>query len=305
MRAIRSIPVPSYAWLTAAAMTFSMQVSATAITAIDAFTITRSGINASLLGTYEGQQLLYQDSFSDGAAPPSGGTFSNGTTGTYNVLGTYPGSAESGGALALDSSLGGDFTNANGGGRTLQRSILLTDVDPTSQAGLKEAFNTFSVFGLFDLTIPPSPADGYGILLNDGGPSGATESLDLFVRREENNNVVIRFQEQDYLNQMINTIALNALLVPLGADQIELRLQRADLGTDAITAAYRYWDNGVAMSSFIDIAGSADFFTSNGWARGGFFAVEALQAVPEPGTLGLFGGALLGLAAVRRRRASA
>ena len=287
----------------AAAMVLPIPVQATAVTAIDEFVITRSGITSSLLGTYEGRQVFYRDSFGDGTPPPSAGSFFNGTTGTYNVLGSYPAGAELGGKLGMDSSLGGPFINAIGAGRTLQRSVLPTDADPLTQAGLKETFHTFSVFGLFDLTIPPVRGDGYGIAVNDGGPLGSTESIDFFVRREMNDSLVIRLQEQDFLNSVVNTLELDSLLIPTGADQIELQLQRADLETGALIASYRFWDDGTAMSpSFTTMSATADFFTNSGWARGVFFAVEAVKAVPEPSTLPLLllGGA--GLFAVTRQR---
>jgi len=274
-------------------------VSATVITPLDEFLITRSGITNSQLGSYGGQQVWYRDSFSDGASPPSGGAFFNGTSGTYGVLGSYPAGSESRGQLTLNSALGGPYINANGGGRVLQRSTLQTDVDPESQAGLKKAFHTFSVFGLFGLTTPPNRGDGYGISVSDGGPSGATEAIDLFVRREENNNVVVRLQEQDFLNAVVRTLELDALVVPTGADQIELRLQRGDLATGLLTASYRFWDDGAVLTDFIVMSSTADFFTNNGWARGNFFAV---QLIPEPGVLGLLLLATGLLAFTRTRR---
>jgi len=264
----------------AAALTLSSAVGASVVTAIDAFTITRNG------------QDFYSDSFDDGHPAPAGGTFFTGAPGTYAVLGSYPAGAEAGGKLMLDSSLGGPFVNANGGGRTLQRSILPTDTDPATANGLKQNFHTFALFGLFDLVTPLVIGDGYGIALSDSGPNlpGHT-SIDLLVRREERGAVVIRFQEQDFVNHIVNTLERDELVVPVGADQIELRLLRGDLTSDAVTAGYRFWGGGAALAAgFTPMQASVDIFRDGrGWARGAFFAV---QAIPEPGTL-----ALLGLAA--------
>lgn len=225
--------------------------------------------------------------------------------GSYVVLGSYPAGAESNDKLQLDSSLGGPFINAAGGTRTLQRSILPTSADPATGEGLKWGVHTFSVFGLFDLTIPPLPRDGYGIAVNDGGPSGATESIDLFVRREENGNLRIRLQEQDFTGKVINTLQLDPLNIPTDADQIELRLQLATLGSDQLTASYRFWD-GSNPGPFTVMSNTASFFTTNSWARGAFFAVEGTAAVPEPGTLALLlvSGVYLLAAPSLRRRAS-
>lgn len=305
MFSISSFRTLAKAIIAGSALAASIPAGATAITSIDTFTITRSGIDSagSSFGIYEGEGVFYRDGFSDGAVPPSGGSFFTGAAGTYNVLGSYLSTDESGGKLGLDSSLGGAFTNANGGSRTLQRSVLTTDADPDAQAGLKQAYHTFSVFGLFDLTTPPVSRDGYGIAINDGGPSGATESIDLFVRREENGNLVVRFQEQDFLNKVINTLELDALLsIPVGADQIELQLRRGDLSTKLLTASYRFWDEGSPIGQFITMSATADFFTNNAWARGAFFAVEGTAEVPEPGSLALlFAGMAAGLFAGRAR----
>jgi hypothetical protein len=277
-------------------LALSLSAGATAVTAIDEFVIVRGPAVQGQTATYEGLPVFYRDSFGDSAGPPAGGVFFNGATGSYDVLGAYPAGAESGGRLALDSSLGGAFTNANGSSRTLQRSVLATDTDPSSPAGLKRDLHTFSVFGLFDLTIPQLPRDGYGIAVSDAGPTGGTESIDLFVRREENGRLVVRFQEQDFLNGLINTLELDTLAAPVGADQIELQLRRDDLANDLLTASYRFWDGGVAASPFVEMTTKADFFTNNSWARAGYFAVEGVGAAPEPNSLALLLAGVFALA---------
>lgn len=285
---------------TVVALGLPAPASANAVTAIDTFMILRTptagapGINCN------GQAAFYCDTFSDGAESPAGGQFFNGATGSYGVLGSYPAGAEAAGRLSLDSALGGPFVNAAGGGRSLQRSVLLTDANPASPAGLKQGLHTFGVYGVFDLTLPPAIGDGYGILINDSGPGGGTSSIDLLLRHDEDGNVVIRLQLQDFIQHQILTLERDLLIVPDGADQIEFRLQRADLATNTISAAYRFID-GSQASAFIEMQATVPFFQHTSWARGGFFAT---QKIPEPGMLALLGLALaagMALPAARQR----
>lgn len=286
---------------TVAVFVCSGPAQATAVTAIDAFTIVRSGV-AAPAEVYDGRTVFYRDGFGDGSVPPAGGAFFNGSAGTYNVLGSYAPGAEAAGRLALNSALGGPFVNAAGGGRTLQRSTLLTDVDAATPAGLKQAFHTFAVYGLFGLASPPVPGDGYGIALADGSALPATTSLDLFVRREGSGAVVVRFQEQDFLRDVVDTLALAELAgVPAGTDQIELRLLRGSLSDNLVTAAYRFWDDGAPIGGFIEMSQGVEFFRHNGFARANFFAVQA-SLVPEPASWALVALAATAAGALRRRR---
>lgn len=49
---------------------------------------------------------------------------------------------------------------------------------------------------------------------------------------------MIRFQEQDFVSHIVHTLVRDEFVVPVDADQIELRLLRGDFNTDAVTAAY-------------------------------------------------------------------
>jgi hypothetical protein len=293
-------------------------VQARVVTFIDHFIITRGGIDPPVsFGTYPGpapggQQIYYQDFFDDGSEPPAGEFFASTTPAIppapalYGVFGSYGMSDECcvpapPSKLRLDSSMGGFGANAMGQGRLTQRATLLGDSTPTISArGLKPQFHTFSIFGLFDLMVPPEAVDGYGVTFND---SPATqESVDLLVRRLLSNSVVVRFGHQDFLGSGISVIDEDVLAPPPLADQIELRLEWANVDGDpegdAMFASYRYWGVGAPLEDFVLMSGSSAFSNGKGYGRASFFAV---QAVPEPGTAALLFAALSLLAAVRRR----
>lgn len=275
-------------------------VNASALTFLDHLIITRSPLPVSpgapgFIGTYEGQGIFYADTFSDGLEPPSAGSFAAQIApGSYGVFGNYGSSDESGGKLLLNSSKGALTVNAAGDARRNQQAVLLTNTDPAnSVAGLKQAFHTFAIYGLFDLTLPPNPIDAYSIFLRDSGPElFSTEELTVQLRRELDNSLAIRFFRQDFVGGLITPLDSDPLVVPVGADQVELRLQRANLGSDLVSAAYRFWDNGapVGTGAFTPMDGATDFFNTRAWGQAGFRAFEAV--VPVPSTFLLLLGAL-------------
>jgi len=282
-------------------------VSASSVTFLDHLTITRNltpTAGPTSLGIYEGAGIFYRDQFDDQAEPTSGGSFVGPTAGTYFIqFGGYGGSDESGGKLRLDSSLGGPAANATGQGRRTQQATLPTSTN-TSQSvgGLIQGFHTFSVYGLFDVTIPPNPIEGYGIQIQDNGPMlNATEELAIQVFRQQGGNVVIQWFRQNFAGGSLTPLDSDALVIPAGANQIELRLDRASTASDFVTAAYRFWGNGSPVTAFTVMDNPAEFFNTRGWARAGFRAFEELR-VPEPGTVALLLGALGALILAARRR---
>jgi hypothetical protein len=284
-------------------------VNASAVAFLDHLIITRNLISLTgpqSLGTYEGAGIFYADQFSDGAVPSSGGVFFGPTPGMYFLqFGAYGPSDESGGKLRLDSSLGGPSVNAAGQGRRTQQVTLPTTTNTSQSAqGLIQAFHTFSVYGLFDITLPPDLVDGYGIQIQDNGPAlTATEELAMQVFRRPDGSVVIRSLRQNFAGGGVTILDDDPLVVPAGADQIELRLERASTGSDLVTGAYRFWDGGSPVTAFTVMDNPADFFNNRGWARAGFRAFEQLR-VPEPGTLALLIAALGVLTVGTRQRTS-
>ena len=302
-------PVPRVRGGLAFALSASLLLPASAlgsaVTFLDEFIITRSltpTAGSASLGTYEGAGIFYRDSFDDGLEPPSGGSFFGPNPGNYFTSGSYGATDESGNKLRLDSSMGTVGTNAAGQGRRNQQSILNSNIDPANSVqGLKQAFHTFSIYGRFDLALPPQPVDSYRIFLQDsGGGLFNTEDLGVGVQRLEDGSVVVRFVRQDFVAGTLVVLDEDLLTFPAGADQIELRLQRASLSDDLVSAAYRFWDDGAPVTPFTVMDGATEFFNTRPWGRAGFRAFEAL--VPEPGTLALLLSGLGLLAFFGRRR---
>lgn len=283
-------------------------VSASAVAFLDHFVITRSPLpggpgDPGFLGTYEGQGIFYADLFGNGIEPPSAGAFAFAVAPpVYSVFGAYGLGDESAGKLMLDSSKGALTTNAAGDARRNQQSVLITNTDLSNPiAGLKQPFHTFAVYGLFDLTLPANAREAYQIFLRDedlGLPR--TEEFGVGVARLVDDTLAIVSFYQDFIGGTTTFLDTDPLFFPAGADQIEFRLQRATLGSDLITAAYRFWDGGSPVTAFVVMDNPTELFNNRLWVRPGFRAVEAV--VPEPGTLALLVAALGVLTVAVRRR---
>lgn len=285
-------------------------VSASAVAFLDHLVITRNltpfpGEPGGLGSTYEGAAVYYADLFGDNVEPPSGGVFFGPSAGTYFLqFGAYGATDEAGGRLRTDSTLGAPTTNSAGTNVRTQQSSLISSVDTTqSVQGLIQAFHTFAVYGRFDLALPPEPGDGYGIQIQDSGPAlPSTEELAIQVLRRASGEVGVNWIHQNFAGGILTPLDFDLLVVPAGADQIELRLERASTASDLVTGAYRFWGAGAPLTAFTLMDAPADFFNNRGWARAGFRAFERLP-VPEPGTLVLLIAAIATLIVAVRRRA--
>jgi hypothetical protein len=280
--------------LLAAALLSSVatEALATAITAIDSFSITRNG------------GAFFTDDFTDGFEPPSAPSFASGASASYSVGGTIPGNAETGGKLNLDSSLGQLFINAPEQNRLSQSAVLLTDfTSANTTLGLKRNF-TFVVSGVFDLTSPPELADNYGIVVIDrvpgqGVPGDEQLQVDV-IRSSSDGKVRVRLVRQDFT---LNTLTIiGQQVVDFGqGDQILLMIDHASANSDDLLGSFQYVNGGLPVGSAVDL-GTSTMFRGENWVRADFFAAQ--DAVPEPnaGILLLSGIAILAVARVRQRR---
>jgi hypothetical protein len=265
-----------FAWLALVPLRSTVQASPVFM---DNFSVTKNGA------------LFFDDPFSDGIPPPSAPNFPNGFPALYFVDGTLN---ESAGKVRLDT-VGAAIIPSLVTGQSLffERALLLTNIDPLNlDLGLKSD-DTFSVRGLFDLTIPTQNVEFYGIRLNDGTATTTPNDLvALGVRRGLDGVDRVEFSRAapgtiDFFG--------NLLLDP-GHDQILLDLTRASTGSNAITASFAYVDGGV-IGPFTSYAATVDIFRGENFTRAEFTFLVPVP-VPEPSTLILLGAGLAALAAV-------
>ncbi len=236
---------------------------------------------------------LFIDEFNDGSPPPSAPTLSYFVTGTMGP--------ETGGKLTLDSSGAVPLVLPLGNTMLIQSAILATNIDPANtNAGLKIE-DTFSVHGLFDLTLPDvtKANESYGINLTDRALAQNLPGDDIVGIRVININgdLKIQFFETSFVAHTFNPIS--EVLLDGNHDQILFELTRNDLTTNMVTASFAYLDGGIINGGTQSMPGSAEIFTTQDWTRAQFIS---RTAVPLPAAIWLFGAGLVGLAGLARRK---
>jgi hypothetical protein len=271
-------------------------VSSSALAAVfqlDSFAVTKNG------------NVVFLDTFSDGAPPPSAPNFSDGSPASYNVFGS-PG-PEASGLLTLNTANGGLTANAEGAQRRTIRVALDTNTRTEAEflgRGLK-IDDTLKLGGLFNLGVPAGPQlNGYGIRFTDrpmqnNGLVGQVADFVVFVD-PVTGQARLRWVFQDFESDSVTTVAEIPLAAPLEADQILLEITRPDLANNLFFASYRFLDNGVDTGGG-SFATGIEMFDGENFVRAEFIA---FQSVPEPGVVSLLvAGLLLGAGLMRRRRA--
>lgn len=248
---------------------------------LDELNITRNGA------------ALFNDSFTDGIAPPSAPNFANGSAGSYGVVGTM---SESGGKLVLDST--GAVINPSGFANNTQVAVLNSNTSTLladANKGLKSDY-IFSVMGLFDLTLPGVVGEAYGIRLSDKAATNGTDTFNLGLRTFSD-GVYVELRQVDF-DTVTSTVLQRIALDTSAHDQILLSLERLSTSSNALTASYKYVDGGVAGAA-TTFAAAPTIFNSVNFTRAGIYANTP---VPVPAAVWLLGSGLMGLVAVARKR---
>ena len=250
---------------------------------IDEFKVTRPGIT------------IFDDTFGDGAPPPSAPNFSNGTPTSYVTGGSFTESTANGGQATLDSAHAVSITGVGTATPLIgQSATLLTDISSDTTQGLKQE-NDFTVEGTFDLIAPSDLREGYGIALTDRGPGVVgNDTLNLQVFRSAGGGTAVQLRDLDptaNTSTLIDSMVINATPQE---NQIVLRLSHA-AGSNAISAAFDLYASGVYQST-VNFASTDDIFQGEDWTRAQFIAnapnptVSYLQGIY--GTLAIDGNGL-------------
>jgi VCBS repeat-containing protein len=217
----------------------------------------------SLRITKNGNGAFFFDDFLDGISPPSVPTQvivppqTNPSATTYGGSGVS-GLTESGGRIFFDSDNAVPFIGVGTADPFIGlNAIPRTNIDPANlAAGLKNDDN-FTVTGVFDLILPDSPRETYGIRLTDrligGGGTPPDQQgddmIELVVRMNQAGNLVVALREIDFVADVTTNIQSIALAPPVGADQIRLNLTHSTANTGALVASFEYLAGGVAVGT--------------------------------------------------------
>jgi len=229
--------------------------------ALDEFKITRNGV------TY------FDDTFSDGVAPPNAPNLIGGGAIGYGV---GPGGAsffETAGRVLLVGApnAAASAIAINGFAFAGQRATLQTDnSDALNGSGLKKNM-TFTVDGRFDLAIPADIRDQYGIRLSDNTFANTGDnSVGLAVRRDAD-GVHVTLSELNVATAS-STVLQQINLNPLpGDDQIVLHLSHATTDSTVITASFDLVDDGVVTST-MNFSATGHAFDNENWVQAQFLA---------------------------------
>lgn len=204
-----------------------------------------------------GNANFFVDNFDDGNPPPAvpvGTTTASGYGGSG-----VDGLQEAGGKLIFDSDNAVPFEGVGTPDPIVGlNAILRTNVDPsTPNAGLRTDDN-FTVSAVYDLILPDSPRESYGLRLTDRIVGGdgippdqqGDDVIDIRLQMTTSGSLVVQLREVDFVadtNTIIEQVAFNA---PTGADQIRFNLTHNASDMGEVIGSFDYLDDGVVVGSY-------------------------------------------------------
>lgn len=205
----------------------------------------------------KGTTIVLQDDFSDGLPPPNSPDFNvgqpNQSPTSYAGIGTF---TEAGGKLLFDSNNAVSFVGVGTNDPIIgQDAIARTNIDSNTTVapvlGLKVT-TPFAITGVFDLVVPDSPREVYGIRVTDrlttpvtNGDGSVTAArlgddvFELVVRENIAGQNVVSLRELNFVTDTTTNLQNFNLNAPVGADQIVLKLNHNPNDT-FVTASFQY-----------------------------------------------------------------
>jgi hypothetical protein len=202
--------------------------------------------------------LFFDDTFGDGNPPPSAPSGFGPTS--YTVTGTV---LEQGGKAVLTGANSGFGTGSPTGDPFFgEYATLNTNTDSANTTQGLKSNSSFTVSGLFDLTLPAEDRNEYGIRLTDRTSFQAGDStVELRVVRDPGGIVRVQLREIDFAGGT-RTVLQQFNLNPGTHDQILLTLTHDVINPGAVHASFQLSQGGVLDETVTNFTSTGPFSTA-------------------------------------------
>jgi VCBS repeat-containing protein len=216
---------------------------------------------------------FFDDTFTGNPPPSAPSGFS------YFVTGTIPSDGTAPGALLNGNNAGFGTGSPTGDPFFGQYATLNTNTDSSDSIHGLKSNSSFTVSGLFDLTLPQEDRNAYGIRLTDRTSSQAGDDVvELRVVRDSGGIERVQLREIDF-GSHITTVLQSFTLSPGSHNQILLFLTNDSANTGVIHASFELEQNGVLDSATLtNFTATGTIFNNENWTRAQFFAEAPEQS---------------------------
>ena len=247
----------------------------------------------------KGVNVLFDDTFSNGIAPPQAPNLNIGLPNEMATSYGVPNGAtfiETLDHVIMYGPLGPAPTAGIGPSSTTNfvsdSATLLTNIDSSigdGGVGLRKG-TTFTVEGRFEGIVPEDNREGYGIRLSDRNVTSSptvqnpsnpgNDVLELALRRDANGNLMVQLRDIDFQANTDPVFLGQFALTPaeIEGNQVILRLNHATPGSPNIIASFDIVDhNGAVQQSHV--VGTGQIFTDENYTRAQFIGSEPEEAI--------------------------